>query len=180
MYLSATQHLNIMGVGGAVFIIFGLGVLGEYTGGWVTDHLRQKGYRANTVIHATLLMAGLVATVSMYLLTSASSVVTAVAFLCVAMFCLSAAGALFWGMPAAISQRKDVGVVAGTMNFVGNCGGIATPILIGLIVQATGSYFWALMMFLIFCVAMGLFPLLVDVENKVGNQKLVPVAKVEA
>ena len=33
------------------------------------------------------------------------------------------------------------------MNFMGNVGGILVPIIVGLIVQATGSYFYALIFF---------------------------------
>ena len=33
------------------------------------------------------------------------------------------------------------------MNLGGNCAGIGVPIVVGLIVQATGSYFMALMLF---------------------------------
>jgi ACS family D-galactonate transporter-like MFS transporter len=172
MYLSSTQHLNIMAVSGAVFLIFGCGVVGELFSGWMTDLLRQRGFKANTVVHSTMFVAGVVAAVAMYFLSSATTVPSAITYLCIAMFCMKVAGALFWGMPAAISQKKDVGLVAGIMNFIGNVGGICTPIIIGVIVQATGgSYVWALLMFLIFAIAFGACPLLVDVENKVGARR---------
>jgi ACS family D-galactonate transporter-like MFS transporter len=172
MYLSSTQHLNIMGVSGAVFLIFGCGVLGEVCCGLLTDRLRQRGSKPNTVVHSTMFVAGVMSAVAMYLLAHATTVPTAITFLCTAMFFTKVAAALFWGMPAAISQRKDVGKVAGIMNFIGNVGGICTPIIIGVIVQATGgSYFWALLMFIIFALAFGVCPLLVDVENKVGSRR---------
>lgn len=52
-------------------------------------------------------------------------------------------------MPA-ISQRDDVGIVAGAMNTLGNVGGAIVPILVGVIVMATGNYYWAIILFLAF------------------------------
>lgn len=54
------------------------------------------------------------------------------------------------------------------MNLGGNCAGIGVPIIVGLIVQATGSYFMALMMFT--GAGLGLFicsALLIDYSKKV-------------
>jgi len=46
-----------------------------------------------------------------------------------------------------LTDRGRAGVLGGMMNFGGNLGGIFVPIIIGVIVQATGSYFLALMFF---------------------------------
>ena len=53
------------------------------------------------------------------------------------------------------------------MNLGGNCAGIGVPIVVGLIVQATGSYFLALMLFA--AAGAGLFvcsTLLIDYSRK--------------
>ena len=46
-----------------------------------------------------------------------------------------------------MSNRGRAGVLGGIMNFAGNVGGILVPIIVGVIVQVTGSYFLALMFF---------------------------------
>jgi ACS family D-galactonate transporter-like MFS transporter len=174
MYLSMTQHLNIMAIGGAVFLIFGVGVIGDFVSGSLADYLRQRGMRANTAIRGILFVTGIMAALSMYLLTLATSVTAALTLLTVAMFFTKGASALLWALPATIAQRDDVGKAAGFMNFVGNMGGVATPIIVGVVVQATGgSFFWALMLFLVYALCFAFFPFLVDMENKVGTTKRV-------
>jgi len=54
---------------------------------------------------------------------------------------------MYWVIPAALAGRERAGFLGGCMNLGGNIAGITTPIIIGFIVQATGSYFLALMYF---------------------------------
>jgi len=45
-----------------------------------------------------------------------------------------------WSIPAEISGRKGAGFAAGFVNFVGNVGGIGSPILMGVIFQQFHSF----------------------------------------
>ena len=65
---------------------------------------------------------------------------------------------LFWSMPATISQRDDVGIVAGAMNTLGNVGGAIVPILVGVIVMATGIITGLFILFLAFALGVSVFP----------------------
>jgi len=69
-----------------------------------------------------------------------------VALLSSTLFFLRWAG-LYWSIPATLTDRGRAGILGGMMNLAGNIGGIAVPVIVGLIVQATGSYFLALMFF---------------------------------
>jgi hypothetical protein len=80
------------------------------------------------------------------LLAFVSSPVAAVALLSSTLFFLRWAG-LYWSIPATLTDRGRAGVLGGMMNFAGNVGGILVPIIVGVIVQVTGSYFLALMFF---------------------------------
>lgn len=51
---------------------------------------------------------------------------------------------LGWAVMADAAPRQAGGVTAGLFNTFGNIGGITTPIIIGFIVQATGSFNMAL------------------------------------
>ena len=65
-------------------------------------------------------------------------------------------------------RGNAVGLIGGVMNMAGSVGGITVPILVGIIVQATGSYFMALMLFT--AAGVGLFicsALLIDYRNKI-------------
>ena len=140
LYLSTVHHLNVMSLGGAIFVIYGIGVCGGLFGGTITDHMRRKGgpSKTNTIMRTTLCIIGAAIAISMFLLSSATSIYTAIVFLAVAVFFQKWAGCLYWVMPAALAQREHVGSVGGCMNFLGNLGGAIVTILVGLIVGSTG------------------------------------------
>jgi MFS transporter, ACS family, D-galactonate transporter len=92
--------------------------------------------------------------------------VTVVVLLSVTLFFLRWCG-LFWCIPSILGTRNNVGFLGGTMNLGGNCAGIGVPILVGVIVQATGSYDLALTLFAV--AGAGLFvcsTLLIDYSKK--------------
>jgi len=53
-------------------------------------------------------------------------------------------GALGWTVISDTSPKGMVGLNGGMFNFCGNVAGITTPIVIGYLVQRTGSFRWAL------------------------------------
>lgn len=169
-YLSAEQHLDLKSIGGAVFIIYGVGVVVEVIGGFLTDYWRKKGGDINTVMRTLLFVQGIGMAAGMYCVSRASSVAEVLVWLTIAVAFERVAGCLYWNVPAAIAQRKDVGTVAGCMNMSGNLAGVVTPIIIGLIVSLTGSYYWALMMFVGFGIAISLVSLLLDYGTKIGSE----------
>ena len=54
---------------------------------------------------------------------------------------------LYWSIPAILTTSDKVGLLGSTMNLGSNLGGVLAPLAVGLIVQTTGSYFFALMVF---------------------------------
>lgn len=158
MYLSHVFNVNILKIGMSIFIIFGVGVIGELFGGFLIDYLKTKGFDPNKVTKWTLGILGLLMAIAMYFVSNAESINEAIGFLAFAMFCERWIGCTFWSMPATISQRDDVGIVAGAMNTLGNVGGAIVPILVGVIVMATGNYYWAIILFLAFALGVSVFP----------------------
>jgi MFS transporter, ACS family, glucarate transporter len=61
-------------------------------------------------------------------------------------------GALGWTVIADASPKTLIGINGGLFNLIGNLAGITTPLVIGYIVQRTGSFHYAL----IFVVGMAL------------------------
>ncbi|MGW6666341.1 MFS transporter [Peribacillus sp. NPDC055009] len=165
-YLAKTQGLDITTIGGAILLIFGAGVVGELTGGWIADKWREKGGKFNTVMHTLLVISGLISASCILLLTLSASPTTAVTLLCIALFFLRWAG-LYWSIPATIAQREHVGTIGGCMNFAGNMAGVITPIVIGFIVSFTGSYFMGLVLFSIFGLVLAGASLFIDFTKKV-------------
>jgi ACS family D-galactonate transporter-like MFS transporter len=145
-YLSKVHGLDIKQMGGAVFIMFFSGFVGEMVGGWIADKWRAAGASQSRVLRTLFGFASIVATIAIYTVARIKDPVTVVALLSVTLFFLRWCG-LFWCIPSILGTRNRVGFLGGTMNLGGNCAGIGVPIIVGVIVQATGSYDMALMLF---------------------------------
>ncbi len=170
MYLATVHHLDIKGLGGALFIIYGVSVLGGLLGGTITDTLKRKfgKEKYNTIMHANLMVIGVATGGAMLLLSQSDSIYMAIACITVALFFQKWSGCLYWTVPAALAQRENIGTVGGCMNCVGNIGGAIIPLVIGGIVGATGSYFLALLLFACFGIGIGLCSLVINFTKKVG------------
>ena len=55
------------------------------------------------------------------------------------------------------------------MNFMGNIGGAIVPILVGMIVTLTGSYYWAIILFMAFAIGLCIFPIGINMNKTVGS-----------
>jgi MFS transporter, ACS family, D-galactonate transporter len=165
-YLSKVHGLDIKQMGGAVFIMFFSGFVGEMVGGWIADKWKAAGASQAKVLRTLFGIASVIATVAIYSVARFKDPVTVVVLLSVTLFFLRWCG-LFWCIPSILGRRDRVGFLGGTMNLGGNCAGIGVPILVGVIVQATGSYDLALMLFA--AAGAGLFvcsTLLIDYSRK--------------
>ena len=95
-------------------------------------------------------------TLSVFGLSQVTSPTAAVVLLSSTLFFLRWGG-LYWSIPATLTDRQRAGILGGMMNLFGNIMGILVPIVVGVIVQTTGSYFLALMFFtaagLLYCVS---------------------------
>ncbi len=69
---------------------------------------------------------------------------TAVIFLMSLAFFGKGVGALGWAVISDTSPKSVTGLCGGLFNTFGNTAGIVTPIAIGYILKATGSFNWAL------------------------------------
>ncbi|MDB5857143.1 MAG: major facilitator superfamily 1 [Ramlibacter sp.] len=165
-YLSKVHGFDIKQMGGAVFIMFFSGFVGEMVGGWIADKWKAAGASQSRVLRTLFGVASIIATVSIYSVAQIKDPVAVVVLLSVTLFFLRWCG-LFWCIPSILGTRDRVGFLGGTMNLGGNVAGIGVPIVVGLIVQATGSYFLALMLFA--AAGAGLFicsTLLIDYSRK--------------
>ncbi len=165
-YLSKVHGFDIKQMGGSVFIMFFSGFVGEMVGGWIADKWKAAGASQSKVLRTLFGFASIIATIAIYSVAQVKDPVTVVVLLSVTLFFLRWCG-LFWCIPSILGTRNQVGFLGGTMNLGGNVAGIGVPIIVGLIVQATGSYFLALMLFA--AAGAGLFvcsTLLIDYSKK--------------
>ncbi|WP_041709629.1 MFS transporter [Advenella kashmirensis] len=166
-YLAAVHGFNIKEMGGAVFLMFFAGFVGEIAGGWIADKWIASGTAQGTVLRIVFAIASIIATIAIYSVSVIKDPIAVVILLSVTLFFLRWCG-LFWCIPSILGTRNRVGILGGIMNLGGNVAGIGVPICVGMIVQATGSYFYALMLFT--AAGIGLFicsTLLIKYEEKV-------------
>jgi ACS family D-galactonate transporter-like MFS transporter len=154
-YLHQTHGLNISSMGGATFLIFMCGFVGELVG----------GASPNLVMRSMFSGSALVAALCMLAVAYASEASKAIGLLCVAMFFIRWCG-MYWCIPSILGGTSKTGVLAGTMNFCGNMAGVIVPILIGLIVQFTGSYFLVLIFFVVMAMLLAIFSSLIDYRER--------------
>jgi ACS family D-galactonate transporter-like MFS transporter len=164
-YLAQARHLSLAAIGGATFIIFGTGFVGEIAGGFLADYWKERGGSPNVVMRTVLGISAVLTTLSTFFLAFVSGPVAAVTLLSSTLFFLRWGG-LYWSIPATLTDRGRAGVLGGMMNFAGNVGGILVPIIVGVIVQVTGSYFLALMFFSASGVLYLISSLMIDYSRK--------------
>jgi ACS family D-galactonate transporter-like MFS transporter len=152
-YLATERHMGWVKVGFFAILPFMAAGVGVLFGGWLSDRLLATTGSANIarklpVILGLLLASTIVA--SNYV----DSNSTVVAILSLAFFGQGMVG-LSWAIVADIAPKRLMGLTGGFYSFVTNLSGIVTPIVIGLIVAATGSFVWALV-FICGCALLGI------------------------
>jgi ACS family D-galactonate transporter-like MFS transporter len=164
-YLFKVHNFDIKTLGGASFIIFFAGFVGELIGGWIGDMWRTRGGSPNLVFRTLFSTAAIMVTVSIFSVAYVTDPVTVVVLLSATLFFLRWCG-MYWAIPSALAGRDKAGFLGGCMNLGGNIAGILTPLIVGFIVQATGSYFLALMFFAAAGIALLICSNLIDYSRK--------------
>jgi ACS family D-galactonate transporter-like MFS transporter len=165
LYLSESKGFDLAEVGWGTFVIFGSGFVGELLGGYLADGWRARGASANRVMRTLLGTASLIVVAGLVSVIFVDSPVAAVVLLSVVLFFLRWVG-LFWSIPATLGGRKNAGILGGAMNLSGNINGFVTPIVIGIIVGATGGYAWALAYFVGAGVVMAISVVVLDYSRR--------------
>jgi ACS family D-galactonate transporter-like MFS transporter len=165
-YLYDVHGLDIKHLGGSLFIMFFAGFVGELIGGQIADFWRARGGSPNTIFRTLFSIAAIVATVSVVLVAYVENSALIVALLSATLFFLRWCG-MYWAIPSILGSRARSGFLGGFMNLGGNIAGIATPIIVGAIVQTTGSYFLALIFFALAGIALLACSLAIDYDRRI-------------
>ena len=141
-YLATERHMGWVKVGFFAVLPFIAAATGVLAGGFFSDLLLKRTGAANiarkTPIIGGLLLASLIVTANYV-----DSDPAVIAILSVAFFGQGMVG-LGWTVISDIAPRPLMGVTGGLFNFAANLAGITTPLAIGFILSATGSFQWAL------------------------------------
>ena len=118
------------------------GSIGGILGGWVSDLLLRSG-RSLSFSRKTPIVVGMALAMTMMLCNFVDTQWGIMVIMSIAFFG-KGFGALGWTVISDTSPKGMVGLNGGMFNLCGNIAGITTPIVIGYLVQRTGSYRYAL------------------------------------
>jgi ACS family D-galactonate transporter-like MFS transporter len=141
-YLATERHMAWLKIGFFAIMPFIAASIGVMFGGLFSDWLLRRGKSAN-VARKLPIIAGLLLASTIILANYVESNVAVIAILSVAFFAQGMA-ALGWTLVSDIAPDGLLGVTGGIFNFAANLAGIITPLVVGFIVAATGSFVGAL------------------------------------
>ncbi len=142
VYLVKERGLSILNAGFIASIPAICGFVGGILGGVISDWLLRRGYSLS-VARKTPIVLGMVLSMAMVFCNYTDSVPVVVFFMALAFFG-KGIGALGWAVMSDCAPKEITGLAGGVFNMCGNLSSISTPIIIGYIVQITGSFNGAL------------------------------------
>lgn len=141
-YLAKERRMDWMQAGFYVVLPFLAAACGVLLGGWVSDTLLKRTGSAN-LARKLPIVTGLFGASSIVLANYVGGDAMVIAVLSFAFFCQGMTG-LGWTVISDIAPREMLGLTGGIFNFATNLAGVITPIVVGAIIGATGSFFYAL------------------------------------
>ncbi|UUD63294.1 MFS transporter [Pseudomonas seleniipraecipitans] len=142
VYLVQERGMTILKAGFIASLPAIMGFVGGVLGGVISDWLLRRGHSL-TLARKLPIIGGLLLSTSMVLCNYVSAEWMVVGFMTLAFFG-KGLGALGWAVVSDTSPKQIAGLSGGLFNTFGNIASITTPIVIGYIISATGSFKWAL------------------------------------
>ncbi|MDE3103587.1 MAG: MFS transporter [Acidobacteriota bacterium] len=143
LYLSQARHMSLLKVGFVATLPALCGSIGGISGGVFSDRLLRRGHSLS-LARKTPIILGMSLSMTMIACNYLNTQWLIVLLMSLAFFG-KGFGALGWTVISDTSPRGMIGINGSVFNLIGNLAGITTPILIGYIVQRTGSFQYALL-----------------------------------
>ena len=142
VYMVQARGMSILKAGFVASIPAVCGFIGGVVGGMISDRLIKGGYSV-TLARKIPIVGGMLLSTSMILCNYVDAQWLVVAIMALAFFG-KGVGALGWAVVADTAPKEIVGLSGSLFNMFGNVAGITTPIVIGYILMASGSFSGAL------------------------------------
>lgn len=143
IYLVKDRGMTILKVGFVAVLPALCGFLGGILGGLVSDALLRRGWSLSAARKLPI-VAGLLLATTIVGCNYVEAEWAVIFFMSLAFFG-KGIGALGWALMSDVAPKQAVGLAGGIFNTFGNLAGIITPIVIGHILQHTGSFNGALL-----------------------------------
>jgi ACS family glucarate transporter-like MFS transporter len=142
VYLVQERHMTILKAGFVASLPAIAGFLGGVVGGGISDRLAKAGFSLS-VSRKVPIVCGMLLSMTMIACNYIEQDMFVVAVMALSFFG-KGVGALGWAVVADTSPKEAGGLSGALFNTFGNIAGITTPIVIGYILQATGTFAGAL------------------------------------
>jgi ACS family D-galactonate transporter-like MFS transporter len=142
-YLATERQMEWIKIGFFAIMPFIAASIGVLFGGWLSDYLLKRNYSVN-IARKLPIITGLLLASTIISANYVESDITVIIILSIAFFAQGMA-ALGWTLVSDIAPMDQLGLTGGIFNFAANLAGILTPLVIGFIVDATGSFIGAIL-----------------------------------
>ena len=141
-YLATERHMGWMKLGFFAVLPFIAASVGIMFGGWISDTLLKRTGSAN-IARKLPIIAGLLMASTIIAANFVDNDQIVIAIMSLAFFGQGMVG-LGWTLISDVAPKNLMGLTGGVFNFAANLAGIITPLVVGFIVAATGSFVYAL------------------------------------
>ena len=148
-YLIEERKMTMIKVGFFQALPFLGATAGILIAGYLADFFIRRGVSMSTARKTPLIIGSLLASV-IVLVNFVTSDAAVIGILTVAFFAQGIASSS-WAAVSEIAPRQYVGLTGGITSLAANLAAISTPMIIGYILQGTGSFYWALNFMAIVC-----------------------------
>ncbi|AWB07707.1 MFS transporter (plasmid) [Azospirillum humicireducens] len=143
VYLVQARGMSVLSAGFIASIPAICGFAGGILGGVLSDTMLRKGFSL-TAARKTPIVLGMLLSMSMIACNYTDVQWVVVGFMALAFFG-KGIGALGWAVMSDCAPKEITGLSGGVFNMCGNISSISTPIIIGYIIQTSGSFNGALL-----------------------------------
>ena len=141
-YLATERHMSWLKSGFSAVLPYAAAAVGVLAGGIISDLLLRRTGSANIARKAPI-VTGLLMAATIVAANYIEDNRIVIAIMSVAFFGQGMCN-LGWTVVADIAPKKLMGLTGGVFNFCANLAGILTPLVVGFLVEATGSFFGGL------------------------------------
>jgi len=139
-YLTDTYHMSLGRMGVMAMEPYVLGIIAVLGAGRLVRAMCDSGMDSVAARRIVIFGGLLLGTIALFLTISVSNLYASVTFMSLGYaFVMSILGPM-WSTPAEIAGSRGVGFASGFVNFIGNVGGIGSPILMGVVFERFHSF----------------------------------------
>ncbi len=141
-YLATERHMDWLKVGIFAVLPYIAASVGVLVGGWASDTIIKRTGSA-TLGRKLPIVTGLLLASTIIVANFVDSNELVVLVMSIAFFGQGMVN-LGWTLISDVAPKQLIGLTGGVFNFCANLAGVVTPLVVGIIVQVTGSFFFAL------------------------------------